>query len=333
MKFYITLLALIITMILVAPAFAGEEPFKAAVYEDSEIPPFYISPKLAQFTYPETFYYGHCYYYICPGDGIPVDPKVCTPLGGSCFMCPSKCQERFSSKTAPIFPEVCCTPGTPDCPDVGNSRITKGNTGWYEWVIGLPKKPEGEMNIEIECGVLKPNAWVFYEYESVEKCAAVTGERIAPGQCTRVARSTLKAIALPTIEAIAYPGCQNDFEPFHLTAYRNPGQYTVPEGGSIPWNTESLQVLNGSTTSRIALKACMDKTIIVKRPIKGKINALGEVEANLEAGDLIKVRMEISEANTVDIYCSQYSVKIGGIGAPPWIPAGELPCLYNECGL
>src|SRR4030065_2844125 len=107
MKFYITLLMLVVVMILVAPAFAGEEPYKAAVYEDSEIPPFYISPKLAQFTDPETFYYGHCYYYISPEDGIPIDPKVCM-LDGFYFLCPSKCKERFSSKTVPIFPEVCC---------------------------------------------------------------------------------------------------------------------------------------------------------------------------------------------------------------------------------
>ena len=69
-------------------------------------------------------------------------------------------------------------------------------------------------------------------------------------------------------------------------------------------NSISLQVLDGSTGSRIALKACMDKTIFVKWPIEGEINALGETEANLEAGDLIKVRMDVPTANTVDIYCS-----------------------------
>ena len=160
MKFYITLLMLIVVMILVAPAFAGEEPYKAAVYEDSEIPPFYISPRLAQFTYPETFYYDHCYYYFCNPTG-PVDPEVCVPLDGNCFICSSKCEERFSSKTAPISRKFAVKRIQAECPDVGNSRITKGNGGWYEWVIGLPKKPEGELNIEIECGVLKPNHGTF----------------------------------------------------------------------------------------------------------------------------------------------------------------------------
>src|SRR3989304_10528516 len=120
MKSYITFLVLVVVMIIIAPAFAGEEPYKAAVYEDSEIPPFYISPKLAQFTHPETFYYGHCYYYIHPEDGIPIDPKVCyLPEGSEYFLCPSKCQERFSSKTAPIFPEVCCEKDAGECPDIG----------------------------------------------------------------------------------------------------------------------------------------------------------------------------------------------------------------------
>src|SRR4030042_6166382 len=134
MKFYITLLMLVVVMILVAPAFAGEEPFAASVYEDSEIPPFYISPKLAQFTHPDTFYYGHCYYYFCNPPG-PVDPEVCVWLPWSgCFLCSSKCQERFSSKTAPISPEVCCEKDTRECPEVGNSRIPMGNGGWNEWV-------------------------------------------------------------------------------------------------------------------------------------------------------------------------------------------------------
>jgi hypothetical protein len=60
----------------------------------------------------------------------------------------------------------------------------------------------------------------------------------------------------------------------------------------------------------------MEKTVLIKWPTEGTVNALGQTEANLEAGDLIKVRMDIPTANTVDVYCSQYSVTIGGIGEP-----------------
>jgi hypothetical protein len=345
MKSYITLLVLALIMILAVPAFAGEEPYKATVYDDSEIPPFYISPKLAQFTHPETFYYGHCYYFFCNTPG-PVDPEVCMWLPeSSCFMCSSKCKERFSSKIAPIYPEVCCEKDSSECPAIGNSRITSGNSGWYEWVIGLPKKPEGELNIEIECGVLKPNAWEFFGPDAINLCAAETGEVVDPGLCKRMTDSDLKVSALPRITAIAYPGAQNYFKPFHLTAYRNPSQYALTKAKDPDCKNEkgnpinclndsgSLQILDGSVKTRFALKACMDKTILVKWPVSGTMNELGEVEANLEAGDLIKVRMDVTLANTVDIYCSPYSVKIGGIGEPLWAPAGELPCIFDECGL
>ena len=72
-------------------------------------------------------------------------------------------------------------------------------------------------------------SWKFNEYEAIEKCAAETGEPIASGLCVRVAKGLLKNAALPTIEVIAHPGCQNqpNFTPFHLTSYRNPGNYVV----------------------------------------------------------------------------------------------------------
>jgi hypothetical protein len=177
--------------------------------------------------------------------------------------------------------------------------------------------------------VLKPNAWENEEYKAIENCAAITGEQVAlGGKCTRVPGSPLKKSALPTITAIAYPGClhPNAFAPFHLTAYKNPGIYNLDKKGNHLANRASTQVLDGSYRSRIALKACMEKTILVKWPVEGTLNAYDsdpvedglqpEVEANLLAGDLIKVTMEIPTANTVDIFCGKYSVTIGGIGIP-----------------
>ena len=83
-------------------------------------------------------------------------------------------------------------------------------------------------------------------------------------------------------------------------------------------NSASLQVLDGSANSRIMLKACMDKTVIAKIPVTGQINALGQVEADLEAGDLIYVRMDIPINNKVDIYCNPQSVRLAGIGEAPF---------------
>jgi hypothetical protein len=310
------------------PSSSGaEEPYKAAVENDKDVPSFYISPKLSQFTHYDTWYYEGCNDVLSPFDPR-VNPKKCK-IDGGVAICPSRCSERFDSKTVENQPEVCCTSKTvadtvPDqnfvhCPDTKTALTTAGNSGWYEWVIALPKKPVGEMNIEIECGVLKPNAWKFNEYEAIEKCAAETGEPIASGLCVRTAKGLLKSGALPKIEVIAHPGCQwesDRFTPFHLTSYRNPGTYVVKKSGGHIVNNDATQVLDGKYQTRIALKPCMEKTILIKWPIDGTLNALGETEANLEPGDLIKVRMEIPVGNTVDVYCSKYSVLIGGIGEP-----------------
>jgi hypothetical protein len=307
------------------PSIGGEEPFKAAVFDDSDFPEFYISKKLNQFTHPNTYYYARCTDVLFKGDPrITVPP--CTPVGNA-FECPSACMEGFKSKTAENQPEVCCTSETVDdattdlnnelhCPDVKTALTSMGNTGWYEWVIALPKKPVDEMNIEIECGVLKPNSLALNGKESIELCAAVTGEPVGPN-CTRLVGQYLKNSALPKLEVIAHPGCNNKFTPFHLTALRNPSTYNIVRkaSGALA-NAQALQVLDGTAATRIALKACMEKTILIKWPVDGEVNALGEKETALEAGDLIKVRMTIPNTNTVDVYCSEYSVTIGGIGIP-----------------
>ncbi len=342
MKPFVALLTILVALILVVPAFAGQEPYKAAVCEDdaSELA-FYLSPKVYQFTHPDTCYYDNSKYIVC--DPAQVKYPDCVPFG-TCYLCSSRCKETFKSKTGVTEPELCCakrigaigsveTNNLTTCPqDDRTALTTKGNSGWYEWVIALPKKPEGELNLEIECAVLKPN-----ETEILE-CAAETGE-IVDNSCTRVPGTYLKPGALPRITAVAYPGGQNDFVPFNLTAYRNPGSYAItrqPAGGAFPGalsNSPSLQVLDGSTNALIALKACMEKTVLIKWPVEGEVNQKGQVEANLEAGDLIKVRMFIPTANTVDVYCGMYSVTIGGIGEPlTFTPDSQMPQRY-DCGL
>jgi hypothetical protein len=340
----------------------GEEPFKAAIADDQHIPGFYISPKLSLFTHPDTDYYSTCTDIFPLGDPR-VDISVCTPIPPNylSYECPATCREKFTYQASAVNqPEVCCTPETaaddftsdvPDqvllhCPDLENANentpvrtamISKGNSGWYEWVIALPKKPVDELNLEIECGVLKPNSWQFYEYGSIEQCAAVTGEQIAPGAgCTRVPGSALITSALPRLEVTAHSGCRHPgaFTPFHLTSYRNPSQYAISKTaqGKLR-NNNSLQVLDGTVGARIALKACMEKTILVKLPVEGQINVLGEQEAALEPGDLIKVRMNITQSNTVDLYCSKYSVTIGGIGIPSTLLDDDpriCPCINSS---
>jgi hypothetical protein len=311
----------------------NSKPYKAAVANDIDIPPFHMSQKILQFTFPGTNYYSGCEDVL-----FPPDPRItsdCTDFGYA-FLCPSACSEHFKPVKVSALkqPEVCCTVaqaipvGTVaeipviECPAEGTAMISSGNSGEYEWVIGLPKKPEGELNLEIECGVLKPNALSFVGEDAINVCAAITGEPVGPN-CTRLFGQYLKNSALPKLEVIAHPGCNNDFKPFHLTALRNPSTYNIvrKQSGALA-NAQALQVLDGKAGTRIALKACMEKTILVKWPVDGEVNALGEKETALEAGDLIKVRMIVPNANTVDLYCGKYSVTIGGIG--------ELNSLLND---
>jgi hypothetical protein len=291
----------------------SQEPYKAVVTDDLKLGtdyPFYISPKLAQFLHPETEY-------ACEDFNHPAQPQ----------------------------PEVCCKtlvcdnttlPGGP-CQEwicegqsvVDNYKVGAGNAGEFEWWIVLPKKPESELNIEIECGLLKPNAFSVWGSEAINVCAGETGEKVG-ALCTRLktpdgGNTYLTSTALPMIEAVAYPGCDPSpgfVTPFHLTAYRNPGEYRIKRNSEDELlNNAYTQVLGVNGTqglpgTRFALKACMDKTILVKIPRVGDTNAMGETEYNLHAGDIIKVKMRIPASNSVDIYCNKYSVKIGGIGEP-----------------
>jgi hypothetical protein len=356
MKTFITLLTILLAMVFVVPAFAGEEPYKAAVWKDSAIPDFHISPKEKQFTHYEwdTDYYSGCTDILfAPNSRINSDD--CKPFG-SAFECPSQCKEYFDPVMVSAInaPEVCCSyprykqdqddsvelqeqfrQWCPDKEEWGKTAMVRANNpGLYEWVIALPKKPEGELNLQIQCGVLKPNSIAIEGWDAINVCAAVTGEQVGPN-CTRLSNTYLSQNTLPKLEVIAHPGClhANTFAPFHLTAYRAPSTYNVLYGGGGRLlNAQGLQVLNGKAEARVALKACMPESVMVKWPVDGEKNALGETETALEAGDLIKVRM-IVPPGTVNLYCGKYSVTIGGIGDPETIlDADECDCLTDaEC--
>lgn len=279
-----TLLACLIVMAMVAvpgAVFAGQEPYVAVVGNDSTIPDFYISPKHKQFTHHNT----HDAYSV----------------------------EAWEPSQPPIHPERCeVTPGTYETNP--NARLHAYNEGHFKYHIVLPKKPQGNLNIVIQCGILKP------EEIDILHCAGETGERQGPGECNRdfdePGQNPVVSIALPHIKALAEPGpySQLDFvDPFHLTAYRNPGHYSHKNPLE---NNSSNQILDGTTGTRFALKACMDKSIFVKIPVSGQVNALGETEYDLEAGDRIWVDLWFPRGHTMDVYCNMHSVKIQGIGDP-----------------
>jgi hypothetical protein len=279
--------------------------------------PFYLSPKYLQFAFDQEDFW------------IP----VCDLTGPFSIPGPYRNYERgceqFRSQTPVNQPEICDTTGVVN--GVGdfsffgepNARVTAGNSGWYEWYIRLPKKPNGELNLVLQCGILKPNAFAIYDFDAIELCAAETGERVG-SNCTRdeVPAGTNPIIdtALPTIIAKALPGlyANPDFvNPFNLTAFRNPGSYVLSQDGRM-YNTESLQILDGCPSTRVLLKSCMDKSIVVKLPVTGQLNAASQTEYDLEAGDIIYVRMNIPRAGTTDVYCHAQSLRVMGIGESPF---------------
>jgi len=318
------LICSLMVLFLVAPAFAGEDPYIAIVGKDSLATTFYYSPKHLQFVYDETVF------------GIPTTGEL------------------FRSQTPAIQPEICDLNGkgsgslgiSPPFTFQGNpnARTTAGNAGIYEWFIRLPKKPSGEINLVFECGVIKPNTFADKGFAAIELCAAETGERVAPGFCTRQAvypgTNPVVSTALPKITAIALPGPYNAFTPFYLTAFRNPGSYgtdnalldgdidvTTPTGGV------SFQLLDGSIGARVLLKSCLDKVVVAKLPVAGQVNAgnpplppgltlptsgITNVEADLMDGDLIYVRMTIPRQNTVDVYFQTQSLSLDGVGESPF---------------
>ncbi|HVN23443.1 MAG TPA: hypothetical protein VMT71_05690 [Syntrophorhabdales bacterium] len=278
------LLACLTLFCMVAPAMAGEDPYVAIVDNDLSATGwnFYFNLRQQQF--------------VLDQESLGV------PVAG----------EQFRSQTASTRREVCDVTG--QAVTLPNAKTPAGNAGFYEWWIRLPKKPSGEINIVIECGVLKPGG------TSIELCAAETGERVGAGTCVRQevdpGVSPVSYTALPRIGAVVYPGPFNAFTPFHLTAFKNPSSYTLafdPVTAAMSNNVNS-QVLDGSTNARILLKACMDKTIVTKLPVTGQVNALGETENDLEAGDMIQVRLDVPRQNSVDVYCHRWSTRLMGVG-------------------
>ena len=307
----------------------GESPYIGIVGNDIEFNPFYFSEKHRQFLFDQEAIDVPVCFGTVPSSSLQTRVPVPPAPAVGC--------EQFRSNKPINQPEICDTTGTVDDLFNGdftflgepNAVITKQSAGYFEWWIRLPKKPNGEINICIQCGILKPNTFLPFGFGAIELCAAETGERIGKGVCTRnqVAAGVNPIInsALPKITAWAYPGPQApvDFKPFRLTAYKNPGTYNLSDSPDAVddavisghmRNSPALQVLDGSVNARVLLKSCMDKCVIAKIPVTDQVNALGDTEQDLEAGDLIKVRLDVPYNNTVDIYCHSQSTKLAGVG-------------------
>jgi len=297
------LIGCLVALVMVSSAFAGEDPYIAVVGNDIAANQFYLSPKYVQFLYDQTIF-------AIPttGEGFTaqnpvIQPEICDTLGDGAG--------PFGNQPPFVFR------GNP------NARVTAGNAGFYQWTIRLPKKPVGEINLCFQCGVIKPNTFADLAFAAVQYCAAETGERIGDGFCShQFVEPGIEPIvpaALPKITASASAGPYNVFTgSFNLTAYKNPGLYTLFPDNTAIQNNASSWILDGTNNTRVLLKSCMDKCVVVKLPVEGQINALGQTERDLVEGDLLTVRMSIPRQNTVDIYCHAQSLRLMGIGESPF---------------
>ena len=279
---------------------ALERPYVAAVGDDTSVSDFYISRSLQRFASPDS--------------GV---------------------DEVFGVSRGAIFAQAeVCDNESPDHPGVNvNALIRAPESGDYTWIIKLPRKPIGNLNITLQCGILYPNARDIYGRRAIDICAGETGIKLSEvSLCKRAPElpneSSIEQRVLPRITAIASVPFENpDFAPFNLTAYRNPSRYgfTSQDVSECPpaspneclRNSKSMQVLDGSKYTRVSLKTCMTKTISVRKPVMGQINALGQEEWELEAGHLIRVRMDLPRHHPMDVYCHEHSVTIQGLGAFP----------------
>ena len=223
------LIGCLLALVMVSAAFAGEDPYIGIVGNDIDFNSFYFSQKHQQFLFDQE----DIDVPVCWGSFPPVTPQ--TRVGG--LGC-----EQFRSNKPINQPEICDVGGfvidffKGDFEYFGNPNavITKQNAGYFEWLIRLPKKPSGEINICIQCGILKPNTFTpFTGFLAVEECAAETGERIGTGWCTqdqvdsRCKSHCQRSPSQDYSNSLSWPLRSLILTPFHLTAYKNPSNYNL----------------------------------------------------------------------------------------------------------
>ena len=170
--------------------------------------------------------------------------------------------------------------------------ITAWNGGWFEWQIMLQKKPDTDLDINIRDCVLKMNSFTPFGDEPFEG-ASQTGRYIMPwGQSFWLIDSN------PRISVVAFPGQYGNIAPGTVLDCRTtPGLHLLP-------------LLDQLYTS----KALWEESVVVVMPEDGEVNLSGQVLRRLEAGDMIRIRVDVPTENTVDLYYGQDNVVVKYVG-------------------
>ncbi len=319
--------ALLAATTLASGAFAGQEPYVATVCNDRDgytianycndskpagigvhpyaFEKFYMSVKEYQFTH---FNLDEAYKAV---PTLPTFAKGETFKASTAINHAEYCYAGFNGAPKPLsVSEVAYGNKT--------ARLKAKNSGVYEWTIVLPKKPEGNLNLAIQCGVFKP------EETDVMFCAGEEGEIQGPGRCNQAltlpGQSNILATGLPTIRATAYPGYYtrqfNNYTPFNLTAYRTPSAMAVAfDANGALTNSAVNQVLNGSSATRMPRPHGR-----AARPHHGPLLpcAVGEDPGHRRSVEPARRRRD--QLRRKDSYCLRGAgspALFFGIGAPP----------------
>ena len=170
--------------------------------------------------------------------------------------------------------------------------LTAWNGGWFEWWIVIQKKPDTDLDINIRDCVLKMNSFTPFGDEPFEG-ASQTGRYIMPwGQSFWLLDSN------PRITVMAYPGEYGNIAPGTVLDCRTtPGLHLLP-------------LLDQLYTS----KALWEESVVVVMPEDGEVNLSWQVLRRLEAGDMIRIRVDVPTENTVDLYYGQDNVVVKYVG-------------------
>jgi hypothetical protein len=206
---------------------------------------------------------------------------------------------------AELFEEFFTTAGQlqfDPCFGIPSALTDVWNEAIYEWYIVLQMKPESDINLNIYDCVLKHNEFDIFE------AAEQTGRYRMPW-----GELMFELSANPLVSVEAYPGnyptpafgqafedaiaADLDPEPLILDARTLPGLNVVPMDGQL-----------------YTSKAHWTEGIVLKLPKTGETNASGQMEYNLKQGDIIKVKIEIPENNTVDLWYGPNNVILKYIG-------------------
>jgi hypothetical protein len=166
--------------------------------------------------------------------------------------------------------------------------------GSYEWYIVLQMQPESDIDLNIYDCVMK---WQGADHGGLWGNADQTGRfRADWGKLFFVPCSA------PDITVVAYPG------PFATNSFKDMGKQVL-DARKMPglWRTSLDEKWYTS-------KAHWDESIVIALPETGYFNERGDANFQLVQGDIIYVKIQIPETNTVDIYYGADSVVLKYIG-------------------